>query len=418
MAALLATYVALLLPNMASPIYPLWQEEMGFSPAVISVLFAVYPAGVLVSLFGVVRLLRHTGWLKGLLVGTGLAFTGAVLLVVADGPVLLGVSRFITGISTGICLSLGASTMSAVLERRGTPNAPRIAAIVLSAGFGSGPLIGGLVADHASRPTVAVFEFEAVALVVVAVLLLLDPGLRTIDDYQRSATAAAAPGRMPLLPKADRRVALLTATWVFVACGIACAVFQALGSAYLKDLVGDGSATFSGLLVSLVFGSAFAGQVAMAAASTRAQAWTALTAGGVGSVLLLAGIMADSVPALFAAASLAGASQGLGQAVGITVARQTTELGRLPGVLSKLNILAYGLAGGSIFASSPLVAVAGVAVAIAVIAGAVLALTTVALLMLARWHGSFGPASAGPSSPRDLQEGADDAVCALGPERP
>lgn len=388
---MLATFVALLLPNMASPIYPLWQDEMGFPPSVISVLFAVYPAGVLLSLFGVMRFLKRFGWRVSLLVGTGVAFLGSLLLIVADGPMLLGASRFITGVSTGICLSVGASTIAAVLERRGIRNAARVAAIVLSGGFASGPLIAGLVADHAPRPTVLVFELEAVALMVVAACLLADRGLRTIDDYRRSRPDAVVPAAgaqtvVQMLPPEARRLALLTATWVFVACGIACAVYQALGSAYLKSLLGDDSASVAGLLIFLVFGSAFLGQLLMADAGTRVQAWVALIAGGVGSILLLAGILADSVPTLFVAASLAGASQGLGQAVGVTVARQTTELDRLPAVLSRLNIVAYGLAGTSIFVSSPLVELLGVATAIGVIAASVLALTGVAVVVMARWH--------------------------------
>lgn len=111
-------------------------------------------------------------------------------------------------------------------------NASRVAAIVLSAGFASGPLIAGLVADHAPRPTVLVFELEAVALVVVAACLWADRGLRSIDAYHRSrpevvGTVAGVPPVVRMLPVDSRRVALLTATWVFVACGITCAVYRA-----------------------------------------------------------------------------------------------------------------------------------------------------------------------------------------------
>jgi MFS family permease len=389
MSALLSVFVLLLLPNMASPIYPLWQDQMGFSPSVISLLFAVYPMGVLLSLFGVMRYLKRFGWRASLLAATAAAFVGSLLLVAADGPLLLAVSRFITGVSTGICLSVGASTMTAVLERWGVRNAARGAAIVLSSGFACGPLIAGLVADHAPRPTVLVFALEAVALAAVAVWLAVDPALRSIDDHHRSGVVAAGPTTVRMLPVEVRPTALLTATWVFVACGIACATYQSIGSSYLKDLMGEDSATFAGLLVFLVFGSAFLGQLLMSDAGTRAQAWVALGAGVTGSVLCLAGVLSDSVAALFVAASLAGASQGLGQSVGITVARQTTGLDRLPGVLSRLNVLAYGLAGGSILVSAPLIDLAGVDVAIGVLAASVVTLSAGAITILCRSHRSF-----------------------------
>lgn len=413
MGAILATFVALLLPNMASPIYPLWQEELDFPPAVINVIFAVYPAGVLLSLLVVTPALKKLGWRLSLVVATAAALVGSLLLVLAAGPWLLGVSRFVTGVATGIFLSVGAATIAAVLERKGISNAARIAAIVLSGGLCTGPLVAGLLADRAARPTVLVFELEAAALLVVLVWMLVDPGLRTIDDYRRSRPDFVGSRATRLLPVPARRPALLAATWVFVSCGITCAVFQSLGSVYLRGLLDSESALLAGLLVFLVFGSAFVGQILMAQASTRSQAWTAMSAGSGGAALLVTGVLSDSVPALFVAASLAGASQGLGQAVGFTVARQTTELDRLPAVLSRLNVLAYGLAGSSILASTPLVGAAGIPVTIGVLATAVLALSGVAVAILVRGHRVLD-LSAELSVDPSVNEGEIDALPALG----
>lgn len=379
--AIVACLVALLQSNMAGPIYPLWQENLHFSPGVINILFAVYPAGVLIALFGVMRVLRRFTWRATLIASVVTGIAAALLSVVARDPWVLGLSRYTCGLSVGIVLSTGASTITATLERRGIRGAARLAAIIISAGFACGALFAGLIADNLPAPTILVWKIEFVALMAALVYLIVDPHLKTIDDYPRDrvANGDSDTALHPMLPAGQRRSAMATATWVFVACGISCAVFQSIGSAYLKGLLGANSATFSGLLVFLVFGSAFAGQLLMSTAHARQQAWTALVAGASGAVLLLFGVLTESVIALFFAAALSGGSQGLGQAVGFTLARQTTELDRLPSRLSMLNVLAYGTAGGGILITTPLVNHAGVSVAIGALATAVLLLTIVAV---------------------------------------
>lgn len=390
MSSVFATFVALLVSNMASPIYPLWQLEQGFSDGVISVLFAVYPAGVLTALFGVRQLLSSRGWRSGLLVGTALAAVSALLMAVADGPWVLGLGRYVSGLGVGVFLSVGASAMTAVFELRGVKYASRWAAMTISAGFAFGAPLAGLFADHLPDPTSLVFQVEAVALVFVAACVLLDPSLKTVDINRHiPRDSQLRHATLPMLPTEFRTTALWAATWVMVACGIACAIFQSIGSAYLAGLLGTGTATLAGLLVFLAFGSAFAGQLVLASRSTRTQAWVAVVCGGLGAILLLTGMLTDSVAALFVAAALSGASQGLGQAVGFTIARQTTELDRLPRVLAMLNILAYGLAGGAIMLSWPLINATSVTTAISVLAATVFGLTFMASAIMARHQRAF-----------------------------
>jgi MFS family permease len=271
-AAIVACFVILLQSNMAGPVYPLWQEDLGFSPGVINILFAVYPAGVLTALFGVMRILNRLTWRATLMASVATGIVAAILFVLARDPWTLGLARYVCGLSVGIVLSTGASAITATLERRNVRGAARLAAIIISAGFACGALFAGLMADNLPRPTILTWEVELVALVAALVYLVVDPGLKSIDRCHRDRVAGLGALSQSLLPVGQRRAAMVTATWVCVACGISCAVFQSIGSAYLKGLLDADSATFSGLLVFLVFGSAFAGQLLMANASARRQA--------------------------------------------------------------------------------------------------------------------------------------------------
>ncbi|WP_229809217.1 hypothetical protein, partial [Salinicola rhizosphaerae] len=164
-------------------------------------------------------------------------------------------------------------------------------------------------------------------------------------------------------------------------CYIASGIYMSIGSSYLQDSLGISSALLAGLLVFLVFGSAFVAQLVAARITPLAQASVALFAGGLGAIILVLGINVDSPTALFASATLSGASQGLGQLVGLTLVRRITPLPKLRGAYAILNTVGYAVSGGSIAASWPLVRVLGTAGAIAVIAVIVVVLTSLAGLL-------------------------------------
>ncbi|MCL8024874.1 MFS transporter [Nocardioides bruguierae] len=403
MPVVLACFVTLLLSNMASPVYPLWQAEMGFDEGVINLLFAVYPVGVLAALLTVRALGRRVDAERLLPLACTLGLLSSAGFLVASGPWLLGVARLVCGLSVGLVLSCGASAMTGRLEARGVPRAPRVAGLILSAGFACGSIVAGLLADHAPAPTRLVFAVEAVGLVAVLALLLGERawvGRRLVAAPAPShgSTGPAdveeepAPAGPPMVPEHLRRTALLMGVAVMISCGVAAAVFQSIGSAYLRDLLGDDSATVAGLLVFIVFAGAFTGQLVLAGAPTMAQAWTALGCGFGGAVLLLVGVLTDQVVPLFVAAVGAGAAQGLSQSVALTTARRTCDLTRLTGVLAVFNILGYGTAGLTIALSSPLVTEAGAAAGILVIASGVAVATALASGVLLRWRGALSEA--------------------------
>ncbi|MCM0619277.1 MFS transporter [Nocardioides bruguierae] len=410
MPVVLACFVTLLLSNMASPVYPLWQAEMGFDEGVINLLFAVYPGGVLAALLTVRALGRRVDAERLLPLACTLGLLSSAGFLVASGPWLLGVARLVCGLSVGLVLSCGASAMTGRLEARGVPRAPRVAGLILSAGFACGSIVAGLLADHAPAPTRLVFAVEAVGLVAVLALLLGErawvgrrlaaaPAPAASPSHESAGSTGPAdveeepaPAGPPMVPEHLRRTALLMGVAVMISCGVAAAVFQSIGSAYLRDLLGDDSATVAGLLVFIVFAGAFTGQLVLAGAPTLAQAWTALGCGFGGAVLLLVGVLTDQVVPLFVAAVGAGAAQGLSQSVALTTARRTCDLTRLTGVLAVFNILGYGTAGLTIALSSPLVTAAGAAAGILVIASGVAVATALASGVLLRWRGALSEA--------------------------
>ena len=366
--------VAFLLSNMPSPIYPLWHEDIGFPVSTITVLFSLYQAGVLIGLLGLGRQADKLGWRVSLVGATLLSLVAALVFASAHSAWALMAGRLLSGLAAGIFVSCGPAAVTAVMEREGHSRPSLVASLAISCGLAFGPLLGGLFADFAPAPTRLVFIVEVCLLAIGAVALFRDPKLsfsRTLSNIGASAFTA------PEHNVAGRRSLFVVVTIIFTSCYITSGIYMSIGSSYLQQTLGVSSASLAGLLVFLVFGSAFLGQLVFAKKTPLLQASVALGAGGVGAVILVAGILTHSPVALFTSAVLSGASQGLGQLVGLTVVRHITPLHKLRGAYAILNTVGYGVSGGSIAASWPLFGLLGTSGAILVIASIVVLLTLV-----------------------------------------
>ena len=112
-----------------SPLYPLYQQLFGFSAATLTVVFAVYVAGLLASLLVVGALSDHVGR-KPVLVGALLleAVSFAVFLG-AGGVTALLVARVLQGIATGAAIT----TLGATMVDLAPPDARRVSVSALRA---------------------------------------------------------------------------------------------------------------------------------------------------------------------------------------------------------------------------------------------------------------------------------------------
>ncbi|MER7185147.1 MFS transporter, partial [Streptomyces hyaluromycini] len=300
------------LSNAATPLYVLWQREIGFSRGMLTVIFACYIAGLLGSLLvsGVVsdRLGRRTVLLPAL----GLALAACAVFATASGVAALIAARLFTGIAVGAVVSAG---MAAVTDVAG-PHRRRLAALLASCamvfGAGLGPLLAGVLSETLPAPTVTVFVVEA-ALLGTAVLAVLRMPVRRPD-----APAKGAWLRIPGVPPGSG--GQLTLGIAVFAPGITATSFVlSLGPSLLSGLLGTTSRIVAGAMAFTMFLAATGVQFAVRKLPRR----TILTAGAVSTTLsmvaLVTAVRTASVPVLVAAALLAGAGQGTGQLGGLSL---------------------------------------------------------------------------------------------------
>ena len=87
--------------TLPTPLYPIYQQEIGFSALMVTVVFAAYGAGVLVALLFIAPLSDRYGRRALLLPGIVLAAASSVVFLLAHGLPLLFVGRILSGLSAG-----------------------------------------------------------------------------------------------------------------------------------------------------------------------------------------------------------------------------------------------------------------------------------------------------------------------------
>ncbi|WP_229820401.1 MFS transporter [Streptomyces abikoensis] len=326
------------LSNAATPLYALWQRDIGFSKGTMTVVFACYIVGLIGSLLvsGVVS--DRVGRKPVLLPALGLAVLACGIFATATSVVALMAARLFTGVAVGAVVSAG---MAAVTDVAG-PDRKRLGALLASCamvlGAGLGPLLAGVLSETLPGPTATVFLVEIGLLALAFVTVLRMP------LSQPSGGGAGAWIRLPKVPRGSGRQLFLGIA-VF-APGITSTSFVlSLGPSLLSGLLGTTSRVVAGAMAFVMFLAATGVQFAVRGLRVRV-----ILMGGAGSVVagmvaLMAAVWTSSVVLLAVAAILAGAGQGMGQLGGLSLLNSAVPGARLAEANAALNVGGYVPAG-------------------------------------------------------------------------
>ena len=170
-----------------SPLYPVYADRFGLSPALVTAVFAVYAVALLTALLTVGGLSDHVGRRPMLLAALGLEAVSLIVLALADGAGDLIVGRIVQGVATGAFTGV-ASAALVDLQPVGT----QLGALVNSAGATVGLAVGalgsGTLVQLAPLPTELVYLVLLVLMIVLAGLLWRLP--------ETAERRPGAPGRL------------------------------------------------------------------------------------------------------------------------------------------------------------------------------------------------------------------------------
>ncbi|MFJ8364085.1 MFS transporter [Streptomyces sp. NPDC093984] len=327
-----------ILSNAATPLYVLWQRDIGFTKGTLTVVFAFYIVGLLGSLLVSGVASDRLGRKPVLLPALGLALAACLIFVTAGDVAALIVARLFTGIAVGAVVSAG---MAAVTDVAG-PERQRLAALLASCamvfGAGVGPLLAGILSEMLPAPTVTVFIVEMALLVTAVIAVLRMPVQRP------TAPTQGAWIRVPGVPHGNG-LQLTLGIAVFAPGITATSFVLSLGPSLLAGLLNTTSRIVSGAMAFVMFLAATGVQFAV----RELRRSTILAAGAASTTLsmtaLITAVHTSSVPVLIAAALLAGAGQGLGQLGGLSLLNSTVPPQRLAEANAALNVGGYIPAG-------------------------------------------------------------------------
>jgi len=130
----------------------------GKSAGTLTVVFALYIAGLLGTLLIAGRLSDRHGRKRVLVPGLLAALAACLLFAGATSVAMLAAGRLLAGIAVGVIVSAG---MAAVVDVGGDAHkalASLMASIAMVLGAGLGPLLAGGLAQWLAQPVVPIFE--------------------------------------------------------------------------------------------------------------------------------------------------------------------------------------------------------------------------------------------------------------------
>ncbi|MEW1834810.1 MFS transporter [Microbacterium sp. NPDC079995] len=304
-----ATFFALMAFNtVPTPLYAVYQERDGFPTFLITVMFAAYSVGVMISLYLAGHLSDRIGRRPLILAATGIEIVAAVMFVLWQDTAGIIASRLVAGLGIGI-LTASATAHLADLRRAHRPDSTAFAATVAGianmGGLAVGPLIGGAFAEFAPAPLVLPYVVFLIAFLGLGLAYVLVP--ETVERPDERFRYRPQRVRIP----ADGRRAYWAAGIAAFAAFAVTGLFGSVAPTFLARILGQTDRLVAGAVTFSVFGAAALAQVVFARFAMRDQLRIGVGAMVAGLMLLGAADLIGSGVLFVAGGVVAGAGVGL-----------------------------------------------------------------------------------------------------------
>jgi MFS family permease len=285
-----------------TPLYHLYQEQLHFSAAVLTLIFGVYALSLLVALLTVGSLSDHLGRKPVIFTAVLLNIVAMLLFIYADSVAWLISARVLQGFATGMATAVLSATLLDTDRQQG----PLINSVAPLIGMALGGLGCGLLAEFAPAPLHLTYWLLLGLLAMQAIYVWRLP--ESVSP-QPGAWASLRPTlHVPVQARSTlwRVLPLNTATWALGG------FFASLAPSLVRSATGSTSNLMGGSTVAAL---TMTGAVMIFALRNRPAA-LALRVGAsslpVGVVLILLGVHSASLPLFFIGTLVAGCGFGAG----------------------------------------------------------------------------------------------------------
>ncbi|EHB49984.1 major facilitator superfamily MFS_1 [Mycolicibacterium rhodesiae JS60] len=318
--------------TLPTPLYALYSERMHFSVLTTTVIYATYAGGVLFALLVFGRWSDAIGRRPVLLAGTVFALASAVVFLVADSVPLLLVGRVLSGLSAGIFTGTATAAVIEAAPPSWRTRAPAVATIANIGGLGAGPVLAGILAQHAPNPLTLTFVVHIGMVVLAAIAVLLVPETSSRTGKLGLQRLSVPPEVRPVFV-----IAALAAFAGFTVTGL----FTSVAPSMLTTIIGIGDHALAGVIAGSIFGASAVAQIF----GTRIEPRRAVAIGcailTAGMGILVVALHYSSLAGLIAAAVVSGIGQGISFSRGLAAVAELTPAQRRAEVSSTYFVVAY-----------------------------------------------------------------------------
>ncbi|MCW2793552.1 MAG: mdfA [Nocardioides sp.] len=289
--------------TLPTPLYVTYQERWALTNLGVTLLYALYPAGVLV----VVLLAGHWSDSVGRRAVVAIALACSALsglaLLASTSVALVAAARLLTGLASGFVVNAA----NALLVELAVPARRRLASLVSTGtnqvGIGLGAGLSGLLVQYAWAPTRLVYAGHVMALGVAALCLRLVP--ETLPTTGRLSLRVPSL-RFPARDRAEFLAASLASFSAFALCGL----LAALAPAIVREQLGHDNAALAGGAVAAVFIASGTTQFAWARLPNRRTVLGGLAALVGGLAGMTGSLHGESFPLFALSAAVGGVGVG------------------------------------------------------------------------------------------------------------
>ncbi|MBD3894662.1 MFS transporter [Halomonas sp. ML-15] len=318
-----AFFITMLGPTLPTPLYPIYEQHLGFGGLMVTLIFATYAVGVALALVLFGRLSDQLGRRALLLPGLALASISSAVFLVPDSIVALFVGRILSGLSVG----LFTGTATAALADLATSSTQRryslIAALVNMLGLGLGPVVSGALAEFTSAPLTLPYILHVMLglIAMIGIAMIAEPLDRKMAPFRWELQRVSLPSQV-------RGTFIRAATAGFAGFSVL-GLFASVAPALLAQVLGVTNHLVWGLIVFAQLGFSAIGQITSTRIPDRQAMLMGTAALSAGIMLTGISILVSSLPVLLAGAAIAGIGQGMSFRASLgTLAQRSPEHSR------------------------------------------------------------------------------------------
>lgn len=334
--AFMSLYLA---AGVLTPLLVDYKLRMDFAPEVLTVAFAVYAVGFLVSMLVLGSLSDHIGRRPVLIAGLVIQVLSNVMFLAATGVSWVIAGRVVQGIASGAATATFTAIMVELSPARNKRLGAILGSICLTGGLALGSLLGGLAIELDPAASVIIFTVLIVMTVLGAVVAFFSP-----------ETVTRAPGALrSLIPRISvpraARLEFLAAAPVVAAVWMLAGLSGGLAPSMVRSVFGinspfiGGFAGFIAPAVSTVIGLVFN------KVNSRTAMLFGIYAAILGSAGIIGGVLLGRLPVMILGQAVAGVAFGSAFTAALKLLIPFVQPHQRAGIVASIYMVAYAAFG-------------------------------------------------------------------------